>query len=221
MSARILSTKILNPGQKELLLNAGLHVVEQNFISIVPLQFELDQMGKNIIFTSRNAVKAVLDHPKIGLLQEKPAFCVGDKIADLLQKSGFRVLEKADYGKDLAEKIISGYSRERFTFFCGKKRNPALPQVLKRKAVSFTEIEVYDTRLSPKKIDCIFDAVLFFSPSAVKSYFSVNDFPESTAFCIGETTASEAKKHTPNIIIASTPSVENVIVKVIKHFKRY
>ena len=39
------------------------------------------------------------------------------------------------------------------------------------------------------------------------------------AFCIGETTASEAKKHFKNIIVAELPTVESVIKSVNNHFQ--
>ncbi|NJW55672.1 uroporphyrinogen-III synthase, partial [Salinimicrobium oceani] len=90
---------------------------------------------------------------------------------------------------------------------------------LKGAEVKLTEIEVYDTQPVSNKIDRNFDGVLFFSPSAVKSYCSENDLAESVAFCIGKTTAAEARNYTSNIIIASTPSIENVIVQVVKYFK--
>ena len=72
--------------------------------------------------------------------------------------------------------------------------------------------------LNLKKFESKFDGILFFSPSGVQSFTEQNRL-NSTAFCIGETTASKAKKHTHEIIIASKPSIENVIVKVVKKLK--
>lgn len=216
----LLSTKQLKPHQKELLLNAGFGVVEKNFISITPLDFQLNYIPQNLILTSKNAVKTILKQSNLKELQEKKIFAVGEKTANFLREHGFTVTATAHYGEELAEKIVAKHSSENFLFFCGKKRNPDLPEKLKKNRVSLEEIEVYDTVCTPTKIDRIFDGVLFFSPSGVNSYCSENELAHSVAFCIGTTTASEAKKHTDNIIIATQPSIENVIVQVVKYFEK-
>lgn len=215
-SVALLSTKKLASSQKELLLNTGHSLVEHDLISIVPLHFTLKNIPKNVIFTSKNAVNFVLS--KYHNLSNHSIFCVGEKTAAFLSDNGVEVKETANYGLDLAKKIASQYSKEEFLFFCGRKRRPELPDYLKRKGISISEVEVYDTELVPKKIDRTFDGVLFFSPSAVRSFCAVNDLTESMAFCIGRTTASEAEKFTDQIKIATKPTVENVIVQVVKHF---
>lgn len=215
-SASILSTKKLARNQKELLLNSGHSLVEKSLISIVPLNFEVTKIPKNIIFTSKNAVKIILE--KNFYLQNKSIFCVGEKTAAFLKEKGFAVKETANYGLDLAEKIASDFPDEHFLFFCGKKRRDELPDYLRKNKISISEIEVYDTHLVQKKIDRTFDGILFFSPSAVKSFCAVNDLSGSVAFCIGKTTASEAKNFTDEIVISKKPTIENVIVQVVKHF---
>ena len=215
----VLSTKKLKPGQRELLLNRGIGLVEMDFISIVPLPFEIHDISENIIFTSKNSVKAILEHPRKKELKEKKIFCVGEKTSSFLKENGFKVSKMANYGANLASEIISNHSNEEFLFFCGKKRHDVLPEALKDAGVKLSQIEVYDTVPGPKKIDRIFDGVLFFSPSAVRSYCSENDLEGSVAFCIGTTTSAEAEKYTDKIVLASTPSIENVIVQVVKYFK--
>lgn len=214
----ILSTKKLKPGPRELLLNRGIGLVEFDFISIVPLPFHIDEIPENIIFTSKNSVKAILDHPSNRYFQQKNIFCVGEKTAEFLRKNGFQVVKTANYGEDLASEIIKEHQGENFLFICGRKRQDALPDALYDAGVQLKEVEVYDTQMSSRKIDRIFDGVLFFSPSAVRSYCTNNKLSESVAFCIGTTTSAEAKKHTNNVITASTPSIENVIVQVVRYF---
>ncbi|WP_084625569.1 uroporphyrinogen-III synthase [Salinimicrobium xinjiangense] len=214
----VLSTKKLKTNQRELLLNRGIGLVEKEFISIVPLPFKINEIPENIIFTSKNAVKAILDHPSKRYFQQRNIFCVGYKTAEFLTQNGFHICKTANYGEDLASLIVKEHSGESFLFICGKSRHDALPKGLKKAGIPLKEVEVYDTELSPKKIDRIFDGVLFFSPSAVKSYCSENDLNESVVFCIGTTTAEEAGKYTDKIVLTSTPSVENVIVQVVKYF---
>ena len=84
--------------------------------------------------------------------------------------------------------------------------------------IQFKEIEVYKTSLNPQRFPQEFEGVLFFSPSAVQSFTAKNQLKETTAFCIGNTTAAEAQKHTNNIIIATKPTIENVIVQVVNYF---
>ncbi len=215
-AATVLSTKKLTKGQRELLLNKGIGLVEANFIEIRPLHFHVEHLPENVIFTSKNSVRAILKHPLRKEIQERNIFCVGEKTAEFLKQNGFRVSKMANYGANLASEIINNHRKEEFLFFCGKRRHAELPEQLTSAGVKFTEVEVYDTHTKSQKIDRIFDGVLFFSPSAVKSYCSRNDLRNSIAFCIGTTTATEAKNYTNNIVIASTPSIENVIVQVVK-----
>lgn len=215
----LLSTKKLHPHQKELLLNAGFGIVEKDFITIKPLDFKLKEIPENLIFTSKNAVKIILEHPNLKKLLQKNIFTVGEKTSQFLRGKGFNVIATANYGAALADHILAYHKNENFLFLCGKRRNPELPEKLKKNKVVLEEIKVYDTVFTPKKIDRTFDGVLFFSPSGVKSYCSENEMSDGVAFCIGKTTASEAKKYTENVVIATQPSIENVIVQVVKYFK--
>jgi uroporphyrinogen-III synthase len=51
---------------------------------------------------------------------------------------------------------------------------------------------------------------MFYSPSTVQSYLQEND-ADKIAFCIGETTAKEAKKRFKDVRVAKVPTVESVI----------
>ncbi len=216
-SGTILSTKMLSTQQKNLLLNSGLHLVEYKAIKIDFLDFSTPgNKIKNAIITSKNAAKALLKKQT----EIKNCFCVGEKTALFLQEKGYFVKEIADYGKELGKLIAEKYSEEKFYFFCGSMRRPELPSILKENQIVFDEIRVYETRMNFSKFDQQFDGILFFSPSAVKSFTKKNKLAESPVFCIGKTTATEAKKHTKNIITATKPSIENVIVQVVKHFTK-
>jgi uroporphyrinogen-III synthase len=212
----VLTTKKLSKSQQSLLFYAGISWVSYNAIQInypahksIPLQVE------NAIITSKNTWIAIKDNTKV-----QNAFVVGNKTENLLQENGINILEVADYGKILAEKICKHHAKKSFHFFCGSKRRDELPKILNQNHVQFEEHEVYETILNPKRFEQEFDGVLFFSPSGVESYFSNNKIKGAIAFCIGNTTAKAAEKHTPNIVIAHKPSIENVIVQVVKSFKK-
>src|SRR6478609_4097444 len=198
----ILSTKKLLPNQKEALLKADFDVTETDFISVSPKDFELETINDNLIFTSQNSVQSILQHPKCEALKSKNVFCVGSKTKALLKENGFNVIAYTGYAADLAEIISLIYSTEKYTFFSGNLRRDTLPNALKENNIVFNEIEVYETTLTPQKINAKPEAILFFSPSAVKSYLKENSIKKEICFCIGETTAEELEKTTKNIIVA-------------------
>ncbi|WP_232778293.1 uroporphyrinogen-III synthase [Salegentibacter sediminis] len=211
-----LSTKKLSLSQKNLFLNSGLSLVEYDAIKIEFLDFEIPESEiKNAIITSKNAAKVIVKRQ----LKIQNCFCVGEKTASFLKNNNFSIREVSDYGSDLAEMITENYLEEKFTFFCGNLRREELPSALKKEGVVFKEVEVYKTHLNKQRFPQEFDGIMFFSPSGVKSFTSKNKIKNSTAFCIGKTTAKEAKKHTQNIVIATKPSIENLIVTVVKYFK--
>ena len=212
----VLSTKKLSLSQKNLFLNSGLSLVEYDAINIEFLDFEFPESEiKNAIITSKNTAKAIIERK----LSIQNCFCVGEKTAGFLKNHNFNIREIADYGKDLAEIITKKYRDEKFYFFCGNRRREELPSVLKKESIDFKEFEVYKTRLNKQNFPQEFDGIMFFSPSAVKSFTAKNEVKTSTAFCIGKTTAEEVEKYTKNIEIATKPSIENVIVQVVKYFK--
>jgi uroporphyrinogen-III synthase len=220
---RILSTKMLAVNQKQFLLNAGISVVEADFIRVTPLPFLLTDVAENLIITSQNGARAIAAHPEVQSIRRNPVFCVGEKTADLLDELGFTVQETADSASELADVILSEYAAERFTFFSGNLRRNELPMALLDANADVNEIEVYETELTPVKIDSDFDGILFFSPSAVSSYAKENRFSGQSCFCIGETTATELRKVTGmnpvTIITANKPSIENTIVQCLNHYK--
>jgi len=216
----IVSTKKLLPNQKQLLLDANFHLIEEDFIKTTFLSPLLEGLGEALIFTSQNAVESILQHPKCEDLKSKNVFSVGMKTKDLLTQNGFNVIAYTGYASDLAEIISLIYSKESYTFFCGNLRRAILPNTLKENGITFNEIEVYETNITSKKITNKLDGILFFSPSAVESYLKLNTIKDEMCFCIGETTAESLEnKKIKNIIIADKPSVENVISDVLEYYK--
>ncbi|MAU27009.1 MAG: hypothetical protein CMH45_06330 [Muricauda sp.] len=214
----VLSTKILSKPQKELLLAARLGLVEYNAIEIDHLDFELETGYDNYIFTSQNAVKSYTKKENSENRSKINAFCVGKKTASLLKHHGFSVIETADHATDLAQIIVEEYGDRAFLFLSGNQRRQELPTILEKNNVQYKEIVVYETHLAPKRFERHFEGILFFSPSGVQSFTALNSLEKATAFCIGDTTANEAKKHTDNVVVANKPTIENVLVQAVKHF---
>lgn len=212
----ILSTKKLTEKNKVKLENSGFLVVEKNFIKTKSIQFSLNEVAENLIFTSKNAVKSV---PFKNEIISRKVFCVGSKTKKLLEKNGFEVITSAENAKDLAENISQNFSSMRFTFFCGTIRKATLPQILKKNNIELNEIVVYKTVLKPHKIETKIDGILFFSPSAVESFLKENRLNDTTCFCIGNTTAESLKNKTDKIIVSKKATIEALIKKCIKYYK--
>ncbi|HRM45448.1 MAG TPA: uroporphyrinogen-III synthase [Flavobacterium sp.] len=216
---QILSTKTLLNNQKQALVNANFNVIEVDFIHTKSQAFKLNEINDNLIFTSQNAVQSFLLDPKSEDLKTKNVFCVGLKTKILLSESGFNVIAYTGYAADLAEIITLIYANESYTFFSGNLRRETLPEALKEAKVKFNEIQVYETTLTPQKIETSVDAIMFFSPSAIESYLKENKIKNETCFCIGTTTSSALEGITKNIVIADQPTIEDVIEEVIAEYK--
>ena len=92
-----------------------------------------------------------------------------------------------------------------------------MPNILFDNKVNLSIIETYNTNLNFKKIDTDFEAIMFFSPSAIESYTKLNKIKNATIFTIGETTSKAAQKYSNNIITAKSQSIEEVVKNVIKY----
>ena len=67
--------------------------------------------------------------------------------------------------------------------------------------------------------EIIFDAILFYSPSGIKSYLINNSLNNSYCVCIGKTTSKYAHKYSNKVLSCDVPTIENVINKTIKLFE--
>ncbi|MGO3182479.1 MAG: uroporphyrinogen-III synthase [Aequorivita sp.] len=216
----VLSTKKLSLSQRELLINAGVSLVDYNAIKIEFVPFEVSSNIENAIFTSQNSVETVMSH-NVEIAQ---CYCVGEKTKALLEKNDQKVIKMTEYASELAPYLVENHKSDHFHFFCGNIRSDVIPLALKENSVAFEEIEVYKTTLNPKEFERQFDAILFFSPSGVRSFYKANrpvrflkpDKSEPTLVCIGTTTAQEARNFTKNVVISNSTTVESVIAKAVK-----
>lgn len=196
----------------------GFSLTEFDFIQIRFVDFNPDNLGNLLLFTSQNAVKSVLQHPKVNCLKSIPCICVGEKTAELLSENNWKVIYYEEYAVDLGNYISKNCLNDRITFFSGNLRRDILPNVLKKNKIQHNEIPVYQTVLHSEKINFLQKAILFFSPSGVQSFLQKNRFSDEIIFCIGETTADEALKHTKNCIISEKPTIDSLINSVIVYF---
>ena len=105
------------------------------------------------------------------------------------------------------------------TYFCSNLRLDDLPTILAENNIQVNEIEAYTTKHAPAEVEDSVEGILFFSPSTVNSYLLKNA-TNKVAYCIGETTAAEAKKHFETVHIAKIPTVESVIELVNQTYRK-
>lgn len=216
-SIGILATKKLAHNQKQYLLNAGFKVIDEGFIHIQPIAFEVKNTNDILIFTSQNAVLNVLTYKDEFI--HKPTICVGEKTKNILLENGFSVVCFQSEAAELIRSIENEYMNKSFTFFCGTSKLNTIPDFLKEKSLKHEIIEVYETIETPVKIAPKMDGILFFSPSGVSSYMKEHKITNEICFCIGTTTAKAVEAYSKNIVIANQPSFENVIIQCIHYFK--
>lgn len=208
----VLSTKILLPHQKELLLNAGLQLVEYDAIKIEFISFESPKKIEYAIVSSKNAVHSLLQN-KINV---ENYYCVGTKTKSLLEENDQKVLKMEQNAQELGDFIHKNHKNEMIYFFCGNRRREELPALMRDTEIPFEEVITYQTKLQSKSFKRSFDAVLFFSPSGVESHTSLNSLDDSWNICIGSTTAQAIVPFSKKIAIANTPTTESLIAKTVK-----
>jgi uroporphyrinogen-III synthase len=175
------------------------------------------------IFTSMNAVEAVTQS-----LANKPnwqIYCMGGYTKELIYRFFGEEMVKGT-GKNataLCEKIIANEEHQQnrpVVFFCGDHRLDELPETLKQHNIDIEELVVYNTTQTPQVIEKNYHAIVFFSPSAVHSFFSENTVSINTVlFSIGKTTTATIQTYCTNKIVTSEwPGKEQMIELVMQYF---
>lgn len=179
---------------------------------------ELSHRSLTAVFTSTNAVTAIeLPHGspdwKVYCISGATRRAVTDRFGE------HAIAGTADSAKELAEEIVRQTPAGEITFFCGDQRRRELPERLKSAGWQVHEIIVYQTILTPARIEKKYDAIAFFSPSAVESFFSMNTVePQVPLFAIGSTTAAALYQKCSNpVLISESPDEKLLIDQIIKN----
>jgi len=171
-----------------------------------------------VVFSSITSVEVVA---KYSVSPHWKIYCVGNATRLMAERcfSG-SVISGVEYNaSQLADLIIEKQEKD-VVFFCGTIRGEELPVKLQSADVNVREVVIYTTIETACLLQKVYNGILFFSPSAARSFFSVNKIPDNTVlFSIGNTTAAEIRKHSNNkMIIASQPSKEELVVEVINYY---
>lgn len=172
-----------------------------------------------IVFTSTNAVNAVAAVNKE--LQCK-VYCISGATCDAVKKqlSNCTIAGVADDAMALANEIVKEKTVKAMSFFCGDIHLPDLPRTLGENNIVVDVQVVYTTELTPQKADGKYDAITFFSPSAVKSYLSANTIEEDIIlFAIGKATAESLNSLKNEIITSTAPNADAMLDTIINFYK--
>lgn len=210
---RVLSTKKLTQSQSELLIATGVGIVHYDILKISAFPVNLKKAAlDHVIVTSSNTLQTLVKYKS----KVQQVYVVGEKTAIQLKKLGFKIQETQDNAAELAAVLIHKYAHLHFTYLSGVHRRDELPDALLSTQISFEEVKVYDSVMVEKSFDCIFDAVMFYSPRGVHAFAKANPQNIHLAICIGETTATAARIYTDNVKVARKTTVENTIVTAVK-----
>jgi uroporphyrinogen-III synthase len=228
-SVHILVTRPVEGSLIEQAGEAGLTIevipfIETELIQTVELQQEIEQtllQTTSVVFTSPRAVEAVaaqLDEQE----PEWAIYCIGNRTKELVDQyfGAAHIAGYASNATDLAQEIVESIEKDEIIFFCGDQRRQELPMILEQKQIHVEEIVVYQTIQVPRKLKKEYQGILFFSPSAVESFFRMNTIPAKTIlFAIGSTTADAIKKYSNNkILIGDQPGKSTLLEMAIEYF---
>ncbi|ASZ14293.1 uroporphyrinogen-III synthase [Chitinophaga pendula] len=230
---RILCTRPLPASLIRQAATHGVHIEVHAFIRIqsvitpaaAAVISKLASQPATVIFTSSNAVTAVSE-----LLQTQSdrgtqwqLYCLQGATLDTVWQyfDGQQVIATTAYSKELAYQLLNDKPEGPLLFFCGDQRRDELPDTLAAGGLALQEYQVYQTVATPVALPTAYQGVLFFSPSAVTSYFSMNALPPSAVcFAIGHTTAGALLPYTSadRIIVCKRPGTNEMIQTVIEYF---
>jgi uroporphyrinogen-III synthase len=206
----ILSTAYIDELNAEQDIPAGvlLHIIP--FVNIVYKDNEsLRQSVKDIVnsrmviaFTSKHAVRAIAR-----LIEEKPQnwliYSLGKYTYGAVKEcfGDCEVVYSGDNATEMAALILKNSSTN-VVFFCGDKRLNTLPDTLTKGGVCVNELVVYKNIECATEIQHHYDGILFYSPSAVHSFFGSNTVDSTTVlFAIGDTTAAAVYNYTSENVV--------------------
>ena len=226
---QILSTKKISDTFIQLAAENNIFIDSLNFIEIEELIsdeiknriIELSEKNINAIFTSSNAVNAV--GKIVGKQANWKIFCIEPSTKNTVQNifTNTLIAGTAKDAEELSQKIVQDKSVKQIVFFCGNQRRDLLPSQLRMNRIHVEELIVYNTIETPQTVTKKYDGILFFSPSAARSFFEENKISsETNLFAIGKTTAAELKNYSNNrTVISEIPDTQKLIAEVIKYFR--
>lgn len=220
---KILFTKNLDPKYISEKLGSD---ISSEYIEVIKTKSlyvrSFDLKNSSLIFTSSNGVKSFFENgfkPNEDFTAKNynKIYCVGEKTKRELRKNGFGTFKVLKNAETLSQFIIENCVHEKFIHFCGNLAIDVLDNELPLQNIQYKKVTVYQTEELNPTIHEKYHAIVFFSPSGVRSFAKNNSLENAILFSIGETTSKEVRKHTKSEIFTSTENTLLNILSVIKN----
>ncbi len=222
----IVSTRKLTSTKMDALQAAGWKFTSHDFISKViniPNDLNTQAICRHIVLTSITGVKAFLQIVKKLQLSSSSysVYCISRGTNEYALASGLNIKSTAPHASALADEIIKDADVKEITHISSNLRRDELSERLKEAGIAVQDVIAYSTEFTPVTIDASHDAIVFFSPSAVDSFLSINPLQPVACFCIGQTTADYARgKGYSQTFIPDAPSEDILLQTIINHYSK-
>ena len=203
-------------------LETGFSCDFKDFIAIEKIKTKpFPLKNSSLIFTSVNAVKSFFENgfqPNENFQDShyNKIYAVGLKTKKELRNNGFGTFKVKKHLNDLSEFILKHSQKENFIHFCGNLALDILDKALPLQNISYKKVVLYNTKILYPEIHEKYEAVVFFSPSGVRSFAKFNSLENLKIFSIGQTTEKELRKFTQNKIFTSKESNLEDLLTIIK-----
>jgi uroporphyrinogen-III synthase len=152
----------------------------------------------------------------IGITQTDSIFCWSEKQAEVLYRLGLPIhISPYNDQKALADLVSENNEGESVIFLRGNKLHTELTSLWRNSNLQYNEVEVYKNTPVERFVSGMYDAYLFFSPTAIEDYKAAGNFPQPNAPVLAaeNSTARTAWKVFPNKVWVSPEEEELSFVK--------
>ncbi len=222
----IVSTRKLTSDKVTELKAKGWKFTSHDFIGKVidiPSGLNHQSICKHVVLTSITGAKAFLQITnQLGLDKSNyTVYCISRGTKEYVQTSGLSIKSTAPDASTLADEILRDVDVKEVVHIGGNLKRNELSEKLNSAGVAVHNVIAYRTEFTPVTIGISYQAIIFFSPSAVDSFLSHNPVLQVPCFCIGKTTADHAAQNGyQHTYIPDAPSEEILLNTIVAHYSK-
>lgn len=226
-SPYIVSTRTLSSEKLNELYAKGWKFLFHDFISKViriPDNLTAQAISKHVVLTSITGVKSFMQiAKKLNLnITDYTVYCISRGTNEYAVASGLLVKSTAPTASALADEILKDAEVKEVTHVSSNLRRDELSDKLIAARVAVHDVKAYRTEFTPIAIASSYDGIVFFSPSAVDSFLSLNSLEHVPCFCIGKTTGDYAqRKGYKDVHLAEAPSEDFLLKTITEYYTKY
>jgi uroporphyrinogen-III synthase len=228
----ILCTRTLGAANVARLKAHGWSVIVHDFIQkeIKLHALSPGMLQTHVVLTSQIGVIAFTKMIKYWNLEgsQFKIFCISQATNKRALQHRLTIVGEADDSNGLADIICANDNIKAVAHVCSNLYIKDMSTKLENAGIKVSVLQAYRVELTPKHIARPFDAIVFFSPSAIDSFLHMNKVPDTPCFCIGSTTAKHARQR--GLIQTYTPEepaedalmmqLENYFIKTTHHAEK-